>query len=360
MLDKTFLLMSLAGISSKKQLKILDKFGSSEKVWKAFSSTMLLKEFLSEVELKEVEKIYNSDALENFILGLQKIDVSYVTIEDGKYPVQLKEIFDPPTVLYCKGNVDLLNQDGIAIVGSRVCTRYGAEQATFFAKQLSNAGCVIISGLADGIDGFAQRGCLEMNGKTIAVLAGGLNKIYPSSHIGLANEIVQKGGLLVSENIPNSAINKYDFVLRNRIIAGLSLGVFVPEASDKSGALHTVNFANDNGRAIFALPGPVNSTKSSGTNRLIKNLQGCCVTEPNDIISQFSQFSLQKKDKGKAVQLDMNEELVYSVLQNEDMHYDELLRKTQLDTKTLNSLLTRMEIRGLIIKVAGNFYVRKN
>jgi len=262
-------------------------------------------------------------------------------------------------VLYCKGNVDLLNQDGIAIVGSRICTRYGTEQTSIFAKQLSKAGFVIISGLADGIDGIAQRACLEVDGKTIAVLAGGLNHIYPSGNIGLANEIVQKGGLLVSENIPTYVGQKYDFITRNRIIAGLSLGVFVPEAGDKSGSLHTVNFANDNGRSIFALPGPVNSPKSSGTNRLIKNLQGCCVTEPNDIISQFPQFSLQKREREKAVQLDMNEQLIYGVLQSEEVHYDEIQRKTQLDPKTLNSLLARMEIRGIITKVAGNYYTRK-
>lgn len=358
-MDKTYLLMSLAGIPPKKQLKILEDFGGSEKVWESFEKPFLFNDFLTEAKIKEIEKIYNSGALNDFISGLKKVGIDYITIEDSRYPLKLKEIFDPPAILYYKGNVDLLNQEGIAIVGSRRCTRYGAEQATLFAKQLSRAGFVIISGLADGIDGFAQRGCLEVDGKTIAILAGGLNKIYPSGNIGLAKEIIEKDGLLISENVPNY-VQRYDFVLRNRIIAGLSLGVFVPEASDGSGALHTVNFANDNGRSIFALPGQVNSPKSSGTNRLIKNLQGCCVTEPNDIISQFPQFTLQRKEGVKAVQLDMNEQIVFSLLQGGEVHYDEIQRKTGLDAKTLNSLLTRMEIRGLIIKVAGNFYVRKS
>lgn len=351
--------MSLAGIPLKKQLKLVEEKGSSENIWKSFSNPVMLKNILNENEIEQIGRICNSEALEDFVFGLQKVGIGYITVEDSRYPQRLREIFDYPTILYYKGNIDLLNKDSIAIVGSRNCSRYGAEQAKLFAKQLSRAGFVIVSGLADGIDGCAQRACIEAGGLTITVLPGGLNNIYPSIHSELAKEIVEKGGLLISENPPNAPLKKYDFVLRNRIIAGLSLGVFVPEAGDKSGALHTVNFANDNGRSIFALPGPVNSSKSVGTNRLIKNLQGCCVTEPNDVLEQFPQFSLQQGDRRVPVQLDMNEQLVYGVLGEEKLHYDEILRKSSLDTKTLNSLLTRMEIRGLIVRL-GNFFERKH
>ena len=151
----------------------------------------------------------------------------------------------------------------------------------------------------------------------------------------------------------------YHFIQRNRIIAGLALGVFVPEASEKSGSLSTVNFAIENGRQIFALPGQVNSSKSMGTNRLIRSLQACCVLEPNHIIEQFPQFKKQRQEKQKAVQLDLNEQMVLSFLENEEMHYEKILEKSQMDSKSLNSLLTRMEIRGLIVRLAGNSFARK-
>ena len=351
--------MSLAGISSKKQLQIIDYFGSSKNAWAGFSCLDELSEILSKKEIEKIGEIVNSSKLEDFIFGLQKTGIGWVSIENEKYSSKLKEIFDPPTVLYYRGNINLLNEDALAIVGTRICSRYGASQTKIFSKQLSKAGFVIVSGLAEGVDSIAQSECVVNGGKTIAVLAGGLNHIYPSININLSKEIVEKGGLLISENPPNYVAKSFNFVQRNRIIAGLVLGVFVPEASEKSGSLHTVNFANDNGRHIFALPGPVDSTKSVGTNRLIKNLQGCCVLEPNDIIAEFPQFSLQKKEKRKAVQLDLNEQLVLNAIAEEETHFDEIVQKTGLDTKTLNSLLTRMEIRGLIIRLAGNSFSKK-
>ncbi|MBR1925663.1 MAG: DNA-processing protein DprA [Clostridia bacterium] len=358
-MEDCYLLMSLAGISCKKQAELLKNFGSAEKVFEAFSKPHTLQKILSDENIKKIEEIYNSDKLENFKFGLIKTGVKFITIQSEKYPQNLKEIFDPPMILYYKGNIDLLKQDSIAIVGSRVCTRYGAEQTRLFSRALTKAGLVIISGLAEGIDAIAQKECVECGGKTIVVLAGRLNDIYPSVNKPLAEEILKKDGLIICENLPH-LMPRYGFVQRNRIIAGLSLGVFVPEAGEKSGSLHTVEFANDNGRHIFALPGPVNSSKSVGTNRLIKCYQGCCVTEPNDIISNFPQFKKIQTQKTQAVQLDLNEQLLLSALQDEELHYEELIQKTQLDSKTLNSLLTRCEIRGLIIKLAGNYYARKS
>jgi len=358
-LEDCYLMMSLAGISCKKQIELLKKFGSAENVWANFCSPQNLKDILSDETIKKIDEIYNSDKLENFKFGLMKTGVKYITIESEKYPQRLKEIFDPPMILYYKGNIDLLKHDSIAIVGSRACTRYGAEQTKIFSRALSKVGFVIVSGLAEGIDAIAQRECVESGGKTIVVLAGRINDIYPDINKPLAEQILKKDGLIICENLPN-LMPRYGFVQRNRIIAGLSLGVFVPEAGEKSGSLHTVEFANDNGRHIFALPGPVNSSKSVGTNRLIKYYQGCCVTEPNDIISNFPQFNKIQAEKEHAVQLNLNEQLVLSALSNEELHYEDLIQKTQLDSKTLNSLLTRMEIRGLIIRLAGNYYAKKS
>ena len=357
-MEDAYLLMSLAGISSKKQLELVQKFGSSQNVWMSFLRPHVLSTILSSDAIDEITKIMNSSKLEDFKFGLQQTGINYITIEDERYSKRLKETFEPPTVLYYKGNISLLNADAIAIVGTRVCTNYGKEQTKIFSKALTEAGFVIISGLAEGIDGIAQKECVKNGGKTIAVLAGRINDVYPQIHKDLAEEILKQDGLLICETLPTH-LPKYGFVQRNRIIAGLSLGVFVPEAGEKSGSLHTVEFANDYGRHIFALPGPVSSSKSVGTNRLIKCFQGCCVTEPNDIIRDFPQFVPVHKKEQKSEQLDMNEQLVLSALKDEAQHYSFLMEKTLLDSKTLNSLLTRMEIRGLIVRMAGNYFQRK-
>lgn len=357
-MEDAYLLMSLAGISCKKQLELVQKLGSSQNVWASFSRPHVLSTILEQKVIEEISNIINSGKLQDFKLGLEKIGVSYITIEDERYSKKLKEIFDPPTVLYYKGDITLLNSDAIAIVGSRSCSTYGREQTKIFSKALTEAGFVIVSGLAEGIDGIAQKECIKNGGKTIAVLAGKINDVYPDIHKELAQEILGKGGLLICETLPTH-LPRYGFVQRNRIIAGLCLGVLVPEAGEKSGSLHTVEFANEYGRHIFAIPGPINSSKSVGTNRLIKCFQGCCVTEPNDIIKDFPQFALQTKKTQPAQQLDMNEQLVLGALEDEALHHSSLLEKTKLDLKTLNSLLTRMEIRGLIVRMAGNYYQKK-
>ncbi len=359
-MEDCYLAMSLAGISCKKQHDLVRKFGSSQDLWANFSRLHTLKMILSDEEIEKLHEIFSTSKLEDYKFGLKKVGINYITIESEDYSQPLKNIFDAPTVLYCKGDKSLLKKDCLAIVGSRLCTKYGKEQTQIFAKQLSKAGFVIVSGLAEGVDGIAQQQVVDCGGKTIAVLAGGLNNIYPAIHKKLAESIVEKGGLLISENVPNYLPKSYSFVQRNRIIAGLCLGVFVPEASEKSGSLHTVAFANDNGRSIFALPGPVSSSKSKGTNNLIKFYQGCCVTEPNDIIGDFPQFKKQKAEQKRSVQLGFDEEIVVNALADESLHFEELQQKTQLDTKALNSLLVKMEIKGLVQRLPGNEFCKKN
>lgn len=356
-----YLLLNLAKISAKKQMLLMEFFGSSENFYNSFKNCKDLDKILLPEEISALFDVDKSNKVETHKKGLSAISVGVICIDDEKYPESLRSIFDPPTLLYYKGDISLLKTDSISIVGTRVCTRYGAEQAHDFAFALSKANFTIVSGLAEGIDSHAHKGALDANGKTIAVLAGGLNKIYPAINEGLSEDILKNGGLLISENPPSYLPKGFNFVQRNRIIAGLSLGVFVPEAGIKSGAFHTVNFANDNGRSIFVLPGRVDSRASEGTNNLIKNLQGACVVCPDDIICEFENHKIasvgKKQNANKpSVQLSMNEQLILNVLKIEELHFDEIAKKTNLDTKTLNSLLTTMQIRGLIKKLAGNFF----
>ena len=358
-MKQAYILLSLAKIPPKKQVEVINFYGSSEEFWNNWQNNDEILEVLSVEEISSLKDVIIENGVERHLKGLKATNSDVICIDDGEYPELLKQIFDPPTLLYFKGEIKLLKTDCIAIVGSRVCSKYGAEQAEKFAFELSQAGLTIVSGLAEGIDGNAHLGALKAKGKTIAVLAGGLNNIYPAIHTNLAKQILENGGLLLSENPPSYLPKGFNFVQRNRIIAGLSLGVFVPEAGFKSGSLHTVNFANDNGRNIFALPGRVDSKTSVGTNNLIKNMQGCCVCEPADIISQFPEYQLSLNKKTNKVvpkQLTLYEQIIIDALQIEELHFDELAKKCQLDTKTLNSLLTTMQIRGLIKKLAGNFF----
>ena len=199
--------------------------------------------------------------------------IQEISIENKLYPEQLRNIYDAPLKLYVLGNVELLNQKGIAIVGSRNATEYGKEVAMQISKELSKNGINIISGLALGIDTYAHIGNILSNsiGKTIAVLGSGLDKIYPKQNIELAIKIIKEGGCIVSEYPLGTKPEKGNFPQRNRIISGLSRGVLVVEASKKSGALITADFALEQGREVFSVPGTITSVMSEGCNMLIKD-----------------------------------------------------------------------------------------
>ena len=214
-----------------------------------------------------------------------KIEEIYLSSE--KYPKRLKEIYNPPQKLYVLGNTEILNDIGIAIVGARQATEYGKKVALELSRDLSKRKIVIISGLAKGIDSYAHIGTLNVpNGKTIAVLGSGIKELYPKENIELARQIVKNGGCIISEYPPNEKPNKRNFPERNRIISGLSKGVIIVEASEKSGALITADFALEQGKEVFAVPGSIYSNMSVGTNKLIG--QGAkLVTNFEDILNEI-------------------------------------------------------------------------
>lgn len=198
------------------------------------------------------------------------MQIEEISFTSEKYPKQLREIYNPPKRIYVIGNIEILNNVGIAIVGSRNATEYGKKVALKLSEDLSKRKIVIISGLAKGIDSYAHIGTLNVqNGKTIAILGSGIKEIYPKENIELARRIIKNGGCIISEYPPNDKPNKMNFPERNRIISGLSKGVVIVEASEKSGALITADFALEQGRDVFAVPGDIYSNTSIGTNKLI-------------------------------------------------------------------------------------------
>ena len=205
------------------------------------------------------------------------MQIEEITINDKYYPEQLKNIYDPPVKLYVLGNKKILNKKGIAIVGTRMATEYGKEVALKISKELSEKGINIISGLAIGIDAYAHMGNLQAQnsekniGKTIAVLGSGIDKLYPKQNIELAKNIIKSGGCIISEYKNGTPPEKQNFPKRNRIISGLSRGILVVEAKEKSGSLITTEFGLEQGREIFAIPGDITREQSAGSNQLIKD-----------------------------------------------------------------------------------------
>lgn len=260
----------ISNLGNIRKQKLLKHFGNPEEIYKAPKEKLMQVKGIGENTANIILNPETRKAVNKHIEYLQNKQINVISIQDTEYPKLLKEIYDYPISLYAKGNIELLNCKSIAIVGSRECSEYGKKMAKYFGYHLANNGRCVVSGLARGIDSFSHIGALEANSKTIAVLGNGLQEIYPSENRELANRIIKKGGLIISEYPLGTKPDKMNFPARNRIISGISEGVLVVEAKEKSGTLITVDFALEQGRDVFVVPGNINSIYSVGTNNLIK------------------------------------------------------------------------------------------
>lgn len=290
---------------------------------------------------------------------LAKENVSVLTVEDGVYPKLLKEIYDPPEVLYYKGNLEEADEFSLAVVGSRKFTSYGKMATEKITADLARSHLTIVSGLALGIDALAHFAALNADGRTIAVLGSGLDKqnIYPSANRYLADKIVGEGGALISEFPLGMPALPHHFPQRNRIISGLSLGTLVIEAGEKSGSLITAKFALEQGREVFAVPGNIYSLTSAGTNQLIK--QGAHpVTGAADIIEALDLANVASFVETKKVMPETPEEKkIAACLDAEPLHVNDLVRLAGLDTSQINATLTIMEMKGMIKNMGNMTYI---
>ncbi len=283
-------------------------------------------------------------------------EIKTTTIEDKKYPKLLKEIKDPPEILYVRGELNP-NEQCFAVVGTRMCSPYGKQVALEIAGDLAEAGLIIVSGLAPGIDTFAHTAVVERNKRTIAVLGTGLDEksIYPQSNLKLAQRILETGGCLISEYPSGTPGSKFTFPQRNRIISGLSSGVLVVEAKQKSGALITAGWARKQGRKIFAVPGPVHSLNSKGPHYLIKN-GAKLVENANDILKELN-LSLSVSDTDRTVRGENEgENSILEALKEEALYIDKIIEKTKLPASIVASTLTILEIKGKVRNLGRNIY----
>lgn len=344
----------------KRAREIIDNIEDLEDFFDNFDryKSDLLKVF-SENEYAEIKMNNNFLYIDRCVASYDKLGIEVVTCRSETYPDLLKETGSFPILLYCKGDVSLLKTECLGVVGSRRATKYGQTVGGQVVKDVAINNITIVSGLAEGIDTIAHKSTLEVGGKTIAVLGGGLLNIFPSSNITLAEDIVLKGGLIISEYKPNEPALTYHFPVRNRIIAGLSKAVFVVEATEKSGSMHTKNFALDYNREVFALPARLNDIYSVGCNKIIQNGQARMLLSSSEIIDFYGK-SLKSDKKERMVELSLDEQLIYDTLIGQELHYDDLQKSTKLETKVLSTLLMRMEIKGIIEKHPGNYYIVKS
>ncbi len=334
---------------------LLSFFKSAKKIWGA-----------SEKELVEVG--LGSKTVVNFILHRDKFDfqkyqnkldslsIKVFTLFDENYPENLKEIDDAPYVLYVRGKLEKSDSRAVAIVGTRMMTSYGREVTQKLAGELANFGVTVVSGLALGIDAAAQRAALVAGGRTIAVLASGLDIISPYANRALALEFIKNNGALVSEYPLGHLPFKSDFAVRNRLISGLSKAVIVVEGRIKSGTFYTVNAAATQGRPVFAVPGPITSPASEAPNYLIQN-GAKLITTTKDVMEELNmQMIVDRNVVEKVMPEGPDEANLLKILDVEPLHLDELVRISGQKTGEVSGRLTIMEMKGMVRNMGGSVY----
>lgn len=300
--------------------------------------------------------------LEEFDCGrygeeLRKRNIRFLELSDLSYPSRLREIGDPPPFLYARGDLAVLDQPCIGLVGTRRMTPYGRRVAGALVPDLTAAGMVTVSGLAEGIDAVVARETLEAGGRTVAVLGHGLGMIYPAKHTALAEEVVSGGGLLLSEFPLDWEPGKYTFPSRNRIIAGLSLGTVVLEAPEESGALITADLAAEYGREVFAVPGPMFDPSCAGCHRLLRG-GAHLVRGAKDILQELGIVPRESAGALSFVPGNAEEEKLFAVLTSMPQDVDVLVERSGMNAARINAALTMMELAGGVKNVGGGQWVK--
>jgi len=346
-------------IGTRRAQTLLQAFGSARAAWAA-SESDLRGAGLEKTPLANLIHARTRLDLDAEMVRIERAGASLLTLDNDAYPALLKLLPDAPLVLYVRGTFTKSDSRALAIVGTRKATRYGLDAAAKFANQLAQAGVTIISGLAHGIDAAAHQAALQAGGRTLAVLGSGLDEIYPREHRALAESITQHGAL-ISEFPLGAKPEARHFPRRNRVISGLSLGVLVVEAPEKSGALITASAALEHGREVFAVPGSIFSHASTGTNRLIQD-GAMLVMDPRDILDALNMahelVNTRLTTKKITDDLDVTEmeHALLQLLSTEPMHIDDLVRQLQRPVAEISSTLTLLELRGLVNMVGAMQY----
>jgi DNA processing protein len=345
----------IKGIGAVRMQALINHFDDLESAWKA-APIHLAEAGLS---LKLIERIVQAREqvdLEKVWARIESQGIKILTWKDEAYPQRLKEIEQPPPVLYVRGEYLPDDLYAVAIVGTRRVTPYGRQITEELTSYLASNGITVVSGLARGVDAIAHQTALKAGGRTLAVLGSGVDKIYPPEHRQLAQQMMGQGSI-VSDYAPGTPPDASNFPPRNRIISGLSLAVVVVEAGETSGALITAEFAAEQGREIFAVPGSILAPQSKGTNKLIQK-GALPLLSINDLMQALNLTRMgEHKAARKIIPADETERRVMSILSAEPLHVDEIRNQTELPIEKVSATLALMELKGMVRQVGGMNYV---
>jgi DNA processing protein len=342
-------------IGPAKVRALQDYFGDLVTAWHADRAS------LKQVGLdrRAIENLIRTRAqldLDAEVAEIEQHGLTFLTWEDEDYPTLLREIYAPPPVIYVRGELHPEDEWAVAVVGTRRATSYGKQVTRMLSQDLARNGVTVVSGLARGIDAQAHQAALDAGGRTIAVMACGLDRVYPPEHRNLARAIAENGAL-VSDYPLGTRPEARNFPPRNRIISGLSLGTVVVEAGRRSGALITVEFAIEQGREVFAVPGNIVSRSSMGCNRLIHD-GAKMVLGIEDILEELNLTMIEQHVEARAVlPTDDTEAQLLDLVSDQPLHVDEICRQSQLPIQQVSSTLAMMELKGMVRQVGGMQYV---
>jgi DNA processing protein len=357
-------LANLHNIGIKKIERLIDVFGSAESVYKATEGELYaLKRdgaFAEIMSTRDIDTILCNRDMDIVAKNYEKLlgnGIRFVTSEEEAYPDRLRNIFAAPYALYVKGRLPDKEDKLLAVVGARECTHYGMEMANYLTSEIAKEGIHIISGLARGIDTYAHRGALTSGGITYAVMGCGIDICYPQENINYYMDIQREGGV-ISEYAPKIQPIAGNFPMRNRIISGLSDGILVIEAKEKSGSLITVDYGLEQGKEIYALPGRATDRLSLGCNNLIR-MGAKLITSPKDILEDFipGYFSKDNTPNNNG-RKDAKQHIIYSCLDSDPKHYEEIALLTGVPMEFLPEQLLQLELQGLIRQTQKNYYCR--
>jgi len=355
----------IEGVGPVRVRQLLEQFGEAPAVLSASKSQLMQVRGIGEDTAQAISDWEKSADLTGELKRIGEFGCRVVIQSDAEYPALLKEIYDPPIVLYMKGELSAKDKNSVAMVGSRQTTHYGIETARKLAYQLAYVGVTVVSGGARGIDTAAHQGALAAKGRTVCVLGTGINIVFPPENKDLFERIADNGAVLTQFPFNRNG-DKQSFAIRNRIVAGMTLGAVVVEADLHSGALITANFATEYGRQVFAVPGRIDSPRSKGCHDLIKKGAKLC-EGAEDILSEFEYLfptSNKPPSPGEtgvlpALELSENEQRVYDTLKSEDeTSIDEVIRKSGLPPSAVNVALLSLEMKRVVRQLPGKLFVR--
>ncbi len=363
------------GVGPRAATKLLERFGSASGVFDARRTELEALRLPPETIESIIKRQFDEKAGQE-LARVKALGGDILVLDDGTYPAYLREIADPPITLYVRGDWQAcFDQPGVAVIGSRMCSTYGENASEMLSRELASRGICIISGLARGIDTAAHKGAIRAGGRTIAVMGTGIDGVYPKENTRLVREILDAGGAVVSQFPLGTPPLKDNFPYRNRIISGLSLGVLIVEATERSGSLITARLATEQNREVMAVPGNITSRNSVGTNYLIKagaklvqQWQDVVAELPSDVSAAILPPRVEDPDKVSDAQptlapadISAGERQVWDLLSaDEPVHIDILLESSGLSFGDLNAALVGLDLRDLIRVLPGKHYARRS